>query len=166
LKQPLALANPAMIFLCSVADFYAPWIPQRWRDEVYNIMVQTPHTYLLLTKYPESVPHDLTWLPIWIGTTVTRQSEMARIIDLRCVDAKLRYVSFEPLLEEIQSDLSMIGWVIIGKLTGSGNKIPFQRAWVLTLLNQARSHKIPVFIKNNVRWSEKIQEFPKEAHLK
>ena len=104
-------------------------------------------------KYPDN------W---WFGTTVTcENNDVVNIEAIKKVPAKIRFASFEPLLGLIPSEVCLNGlqWVIIGKLTGS-KRVKLDNYWVARILNEARSHNIPVFIKNNVGWPEKIQEFP------
>ena len=72
------------------------------------------------------------------------------------------FPSVEPLLGKIIGDENLLGfrWIIIGKLTGS-KRIPLQNEWVDIILLDAETFSIPVFVKNNVGWTQKIQEFPK-----
>lgn len=176
LNEPWELKKPSKIFCCSVADLFAEWTPVEWRDAVLESINLCPinHTFQLLTKNPERIPEGFYGKqdrPIWIGATITSQSEMWKAIQLyhRVWGHVNRFLSFEPLLEAIDiiqphlenyPYLNGIDWIIIGKLTGS-RKVPLQKEWVQSLIDQARQYNIPIFIKNNVGWPEKIQEFPK-----
>jgi len=166
LKEPWELKKPSKIFVCSIADLFAPWTPISWRLAVFNSIYDCPikHTFQLLTKNPENIPKAGLPEPdnIWVGTTVTNENnDWKNIAEIKKVKAKVRFVSFEPLLGLLPSDICLDGlqWVIIGKLTGS-KRIKLDFYWVWRILNEARGHNIPVFIKNNVGWPEKIQEFP------
>jgi len=71
-------------------------------------------------------------------------------------------VSFEPLLGPVEidlADLRDLHWVIIGAQTGPGARATAPW-WVENIISQARAANIPVFIKNNLKWPEKIQEWP------
>lgn len=160
------------IFVCSTSDLFAPWTKPEWRDAVLDKIRDSKYDGLIfqiLTKSPEGI-HDDSTFPhnAWLGVTVTDQTETDKIVQLAFAptDGK-RFASFEPLLGPIvldQNSLSQLDWIIIGKLTGS-RKIPLQKEWVQTLIDEARSHHIPCFIKNNVvdvlGEEYRIQEFPK-----
>ena len=52
-----------------------------------------------------------------------------------------------------------VHWVIVGAQTGPGARPP-DPAWVRDLVDQCRTAGVPVFAKDNLRWPERIQEFP------
>jgi protein gp37 len=79
------------------------------------------------------------------------------------VEPGIRFVSFEPLLGPIDADLYGIHWMIIGAQTRP-TRIPAEE-WVQALIAQARTMGIPVFLKNNLRWPERIQEFPNRKFI-
>jgi len=166
LKEPWEVSKPSKIFVCSVADIFAEWTEPEWRDAVLESIFDCPvkHTFQLLTKNPENVPDAILQVEypdnVWIGATITDRNDQHLDAYMKYVNCGVRFLSFEPLLGEVHPDLSHIDWIIIGKLTGS-KKVPLDKAWVQTLLDSARKRNIPVFIKNNVGWPEKIQEFPK-----
>jgi len=166
LKEPYELKKPSKIFVCSIADLFAPWTPREWREKVLDSMLWCPvkHTFQLLTKNPENISKEPmfpdNW---WFGVTISSQSETWRIEELRKVVANTLFVSFEPLLGKIKPDLNGIQWIIIGKLTGS-KRVKLQDEWVDTIFREARHLGIPVFMKNNLipdyhglYW---MQEFP------
>jgi protein gp37 len=158
LNELSELKKPSKIFVCSVADLFAEWTPEEWVYKVLVTMQDYPqHEYQLLTKQPRFDSWVLK--NYWVGVTVNNQDDVWKIEKVKRVDAKIRFVSFEPLLGNIDCNLENLEWIIIGKLTGS-RKVPLQKEWVQNLINQAGDFDIPVFIKNNVGWHEKIQEFP------
>jgi len=160
LKEPWEVKKPSKIFVCSIADLFAPWTPVEWRDQVLNSIFNCPikHTFQLLTKNPENIPPIEFPENVWLGATVSTQEEDWRIDALTKVDG-YRFISFEPLLGPIHNLTLDVDWIIIGKLTGS-KRVKLQSWWVQDLLDAARNWEIPVFIKNNVHWPVKIQEFP------
>lgn len=176
LKEPYELKKPSKIFVCSIADLFAPWTDEGWTNTVLASMLECPikHTFQMLTKNPERIMQnwilhrlnaDTTkFIPKnwWFGTTVTGENnDWKNIEEIKKVNAKVRFVSFEPLLGLIPGKICLNGlqWIIIGKLTGS-KKVKLDNYWVWSILNEARNHNIPVFIKNNVGGFDKIQEFP------
>lgn len=173
LKEPWDLKKPSKIFVCSVSDLFAPWTPEEWRDAVLVNIERCPilHTFQLLTKNPERIPIDYEFpRNVWVGTTVTNEdftNDHRNIASIVKIDAKVRFVSFEPLLGSLPAAISLRGvdWIIIGKLTGSRKK-ELKEAWVEDVISEAIDNNIPVFMKNNLSppWSkdELIQEFPKQ----
>lgn len=178
LKEPWEVKKPARIFVCSISDLYGSWMPVAWRDQVHEAYYECPipHTFIELTKAPENIPLDDYEFPdnVWVGATVTSYDEISKIEAIKEVQARIKFICFEPLLgpiihpyfSEFQDRYLFqdIQWIIIGKLTGS-RKVKLKRSWVVDILEEAKYHRIPVFIKNNVGWAEKIQEFPWEDPL-
>lgn len=168
-KEPYELKKPSKIFVCSVADLFASWIPREWTADVLNSMLFCPikHTFQMLTKNPERINlgeirpvYPKNW---WFGATVSTQEECWRIDALRQVDGN-RFISFEPLLGSIEPDLHNIDWVIIGKLTGS-KKVKLNFEWLANIMDETANQRIPLFMKNNLRQAfpdlRLLQEFPK-----
>jgi protein gp37 len=121
------------------------------------------HQFQMLTKNPENIPKDVAYPDnFWFGVTVSTQEETWRIDELRKVKAKVRFVSFEPLLGAICPDLHDIQWVIVGKLTGS-RKVKLQNAWLHNVIAATKALGIPIFLKNNLGLPLKVQMFPKVA---
>ena len=171
LKEPWELKKPNKIFVYSIADLFAPWTPTEWGYRVFDSMLgcSVKHTFQLLTKNPERIipfldgyVHKWRTLPenFWIGTTVSTQDECWRIDELRKVQTKVRFVSFEPLLGPIDYDLKGIDWVIVGKLTGS-RKVKLDMGWVMDISAECNRLKIPIFLKNNLGLKNPVQEFPR-----
>lgn len=165
LKEPWCLLKPSKIFVCSIADLFASWTPAQWRDEVLSSIFECPikHTFQLLTKNPERIPHVRFPPNVWTGTTVTGEGDESNMDYIRKVQSKIRFVSFEPLLEKIEFeyyDLEDIDWIIIGKLTGS-KRIKLKNSWLIDIREEARFWNIPIFEKNNLGLPNPIQEFPR-----
>jgi len=143
---------------------FASWTRPEWRDAVLKSIEQCPikHSFQLLTKQPHLIPRDYEFPDnVWVGVTVTNQSEVGKIAELReNVLANTLFASFEPLLGPINVDLNGIQWIIIGKLTGS-KRVKLQRWWVEGLILDARKLGIPIFMKNNLGYDNPIQEFPR-----
>lgn len=153
LKQPWEVKKPSKVFVDSTADLFADETKLEWRTRIFDSMLFCPikHTFQILTKKPQNISKTVefpkNW---WIGVTVSSQGGTWRIDELRKVHAKIRFVSFEPLLGSISPDLRGIHWVIVGKLTGS-NRIKIQKEWLQNILTAANCLNIPVFMKNNLK---------------
>ncbi len=170
LREPWELERPSKIFVCSVADLFAPWTPEDWRDAVLDAIFKCPvkHTFQLLTKNPERIPSIKFPDNVWVGTTVTcnwQNNDYRNISKIVHVACGVRFVSFEPLLGALPHGISLRGvdWVIIGKLTGS-RKVELKTAWVEDIIAECEHEGIPIFMKNNLypyfEKNELRQEFP------
>jgi protein gp37 len=168
LDQPYKVKKPAKIFVCSMADLFGDWVPQDWIESVLQIVRGCPwHTFQFLTKNPKRLSFWNPWPDnCWVGTTVTNQEDMHRVMEMWNVLSKVRFISYEPLLGPIDIGLSgaYIDWAIIGAMTGPG-AAKVDPAWVQGLVDQYRAAGVPVFLKDNLYrepmgWTKKIQEFP------
>src|SRR5262245_24580793 len=124
LKIPLAWSRPRRVFVNSMSDLFHEDVPAPFIQKVWQVMQETPrHTYQILTKRPArmlEVASDLPLLTnVWLGTSVEDDAVLKRIDALRLVPAKVRFISFEPLLGSVAAaDLTEIHWVIVGGESG------------------------------------------------
>jgi protein gp37 len=110
--------------------------------------------FQLLTKRPQNVPQMVPawWLErwpahVWIGASVGDRKGLSRIDDLRKVPAPTRFLSLEPLLEDLgELNLSGIHWVIVGGESGNGAR-PFDLAWARSIRDQCKAAGVPYFFK-------------------
>lgn len=159
LNEPTKLQIPAKIFMGSVTDQYAPEIPIEWTKRCLAVAKANPrHLFFALTKFPENLakfqfPHN-----VWVGISIDRQSRVNGLKYLKQITA-VRFVSFEPLLENVDVDLYGIDWIIIGGQTGRYRFTP-PKKWVNSLIKKARRWGIAVFLKDNLGYPEVIQEWP------
>lgn len=166
LAEPLRWRTPKMIFVNSMSDLFHDSVPEKYICSVAEVMVAAKwHTYQVLTKRSERLkkllnsklsfaakqPH------IWWGVSVEdKKYGVPRIEDLRNASAAVRFLSVEPLLEELGSlNLDGISWVIVGGESGSGAR-PMKKDWVVSVRNQCRLAGVPFFFKQwgGVRKSE------------
>ncbi len=179
LEEPKRKTKHINIFVSSMGDLFGDWIPDEWIEDVYMACQRAcQHTYMFLTKNPKRYSQiyrsELDFrINMWFGTTVTDEdSFINRGADLyqntglsRKYRAK-RFLSIEPLLGPINEwtlyhCLHHVDWVIIGGQTGPG-AVPPNPEWVQNIIDQCRDAGVPVFLKNNLNWPEKIQEWPEE----
>ncbi|HVL13591.1 MAG TPA: DUF5131 family protein [Gemmata sp.] len=133
-----------------------PLLTMGWvRFRLFDLIEQTPHLdWLLLTKRPENVAemvpekwHDGFPRNVWLGASVENRAEVGRIDVLRRVTAAVRFLSVEPLLEDLgRLDLSGIDWVIVGGESGRGAR-PMNVEWARALVAQCRAAGVKVFVK-------------------
>lgn len=157
LPEPLNWRTPKMIFVNSMSDLFQENVPDDFIKEAVRVMVKANwHTYQVLTKRSERMNELLnTTLKfaakqphIWWGVSVeNKKNGLPRIDHLRKAPAKVRFLSVEPLLEDLGTlNLQRIGWVIVGGESGPGAR-PMQKDWVLSIRNQCKQNKIPFFFK-------------------
>ena len=140
-----------------MADLFHKDVPDAFIREVYEVMTEAApnHTYQVLTKRPErllSLSPSLTPYGrenIWHGVTVENENAAWRIPTLCMLPSKVRFVSFEPLLEPvhiIRHYFERLNWIIVGGETGPGAR-PIQADWVRYLRDMAVFAGIPFFFK-------------------
>ncbi len=166
LGEPYRVKRPSKIFVCSMGDLFGDWVPDEWIEAVLRVVDDNlHHTFMFLTKNPKRY-REFEFPPnCWLGTTVNKQSEVVRITELvenKYATHNIKFISFEPLYGEIRmlfpDPEHVVHWIIIGAQTNPYR--PPEPEWVKLLIQQARSIGAAVFLKDNLRWHEKIQEFP------
>lgn len=141
LTQPLKWKKPSVIFVNSMSDLFHEDVPLEFIQKVFDVMnIASWHTFQILTKRAErlaALAGLLNWTNnIWQGVTVESSKYKNRIDDLRKVPAKVRFVSFEPLIGEVGNvDLSGIDWAIVGGESGSGAR-EMKTEWVFSIKNE------------------------------
>jgi len=157
LLEPFCWPKPRMVFVNSMSDLFHEQIPTDYVGVVARIMAEASwHTYQVLTKRAtrlrELLSGEINWVSaqrqIWWGVSVEdRKYGLPRIDELRRAPCAIRFLSIEPLLEDLGDfDLSGIHWVIVGGESGRGAR-PIQREWVLRILDQCRRAAVPFFFK-------------------
>jgi len=89
--------------------------------------------------------------------------EAYRVLDLdKVLGRNIKFVSIEPIHEQIDFWFSKVDWIIVGAETGHRvGKIVPKKEWIEALVFNAKEEGIPIFLKNNLGLSEAIQEFPR-----
>lgn len=166
LLEPLRWNRPRMVFVNSMSDLFHHQVPDEYIESVARVMTAAPwHTFQVLTKRSERLEELLNGRlsfaarsgHIWWGVSVeNRKHGVPRISHLQRAEAKVRFLSIEPLLEDVGPlDLRGIHWVIVGGESGFGAR-PIRKEWVLSLRSQCESEKIPFFFKQwggNRKWA-------------
>ena len=157
LDEPLAWKKPHTIFVCSMSDLFHKDVPFGFVDKVMDTIRRTPqHRYQLLTKRAERMAeyfltHDVPE-NVWLGVTVEAQSSKPRIDCLRVLDAPIRFLSCEPLIEDLgELDLRNINWVIVGGESGPQAR-PMKREWIDSIQEQTETQGGLFFFKQWGTW--------------
>lgn len=157
LLEPLRWSKPKMVFVNSMSDLFHQRVPDAFIETVARVMQTAKwHTYQVLTKRSERLRDLLLTrlafaadLPhIWWGVSVeNRKHGLPRVEHLQASPARMRFLSIEPLLEDLGTlGLDGIGWVIVGGESGAGAR-PMQETWVRSVRDQAHRAGVPFFFK-------------------
>ena len=154
------------IFVCSMADLFGDWVPDKWIEEVFETCDNAPqHNYLFLTKNP--FRYEILSKKgilrkrdnMWYGYSMPKNG-----CDYWYDSRYKTFESMEPLLEMVAIPHSK--WTIIGAETGRRkDKVVPERKWIEYIVGKCREYNVPVFMKSSLAdiWGEPlIQEFPKE----
>jgi protein gp37 len=157
LADPLRWRTPKMIFVNSMSDLFHDGIPDGYIEAIARVMIQANwHTFQILTKRSQRMRDLLrTKLDfaakqrnIWWGVSVEdKQYGLPRIDHLRESGAAVRFLSVEPLLEDLGPvNLTSISWMIVGGESGPGAR-PMEGSWVRALRKQCRESQVKFFFK-------------------
>ncbi len=157
LTEPFVWRSPKLVFVNSMSDLFQDSVPDDYIEAVCRVMAKANwHTFQVLTKRSGRLRELLNGrlrfaaeqAHIWWGVSVEdRDYGLPRIADLQAAPASVRFLSIEPLLEELgKFDLSGIHWVIVGGESGPGAR-PMEEEWVLPIRDQCRESHVPFFFK-------------------
>jgi protein gp37 len=166
LSEPLKWTSPKTVFVNSMSDLFQEEVPDSYVEQVAQVMtIANWHTYQVLTKRANRLRAMLATKlgfaasqdHIWWGVSVEdRKYGVPRISELRQTPAAVRFLSIEPLLEDVgQIDLTGIHWVIVGGESGAGAR-PMNASWVQSIRKQCDKARVAFFFKQwgGVRKSE------------
>src|SRR5690606_34060925 len=170
LDEPLARRKPPVYFVNSMSDLFHTKVPASFIDRVFETMeIADWHTFQVLTKRAERLAEFARdrELPanVWVGVSVeNRRHGVPRIDHLRTVNAKVRFLSVEPLLEDLgQLDLSGIHWVIVGGESGPGAR-PMHPDWVRNVRRAGEEQRTSFFFKQWGAYAADGLRRSKQAH--
>lgn len=152
IELPYKWKKPRKIFVNSMSDLFHENIPIDFIQKIFYTMNNTPHhTYQILTKRTKrlkEISSSLSWTPnIWMGVSVENEETMYRIEDLKQCEAKVKFLSCEPLLGPLNNmNLLEINWVIVGGESGPKSR-PILEEWVWNIKLQCEEQKVPFFFK-------------------
>jgi protein gp37 len=157
LEHIIERKKPTTVFLNSMSDTFHAQVPLAFLQYTFGIMQNaTQHTFQVLTKRAERLAHLAPQLPwpenIWQGVTVEANEYLHRIELLKQVPANVRFISIEPLLDEL-TDLTpeMLGgidWVIVGGESGPRAR-RMELDWARSIMETCRNAEVPFFFKQS-----------------
>ncbi len=157
LVEPLRWRDAKMIFVNSMADMFHQRVPDQYVVDIAEVMVLADwHIYQVLTKRAVRLRTMLSarlafaarLKHIWWGVSVeNRKHGIPRLRELQDSEAAIKFLSIEPLLEDIgELDLSGISWVIVGGESGPGAR-SMKKEWVISIRDQCLEKGVPFFFK-------------------
>ena len=157
-EQPLKRKIPTTYFVNSMSDLFHEGIPDKFLDKIMGVINKTPqHTYQILTKRSERMREYFHGRDVpknaWLGVSVEdKEHGVPRIDHLRDIDATIRFLSAEPLLEDLGiMNLTNIHWVIVGGESGPKAR-PMKEEWVDNIQEQCDSYDSAFFFKQWGGW--------------
>lgn len=158
LNDPLSRKKPTVYFVNSMSDLFHEDVPFHYIDSVFEVVRRAHwHTFQILTKradrlaeyFEDRVAPDNAWMGVSVED---RKYGLPRIDHLRQVPARVRFLSVEPLLEDLgEMNLTGIHWVIVGGESGPKAR-PMQPDWVLSIQEQCEEQDAAFFFKQWGGW--------------
>jgi len=158
LQEPMRRKKPTIYFVNSMSDLFHEEIPDSFIRQVFDVIRNAHrHVFQILTKRADrmvdfckinNVPQNA-----WLGVTVEdKEYGLPRINRLREVDADVRFLSIEPLLEDLgKLDLADIHWAIVGGESGPMAR-PMKPEWVVNIKRQCEEQDVAFFFKQWGGW--------------
>jgi protein gp37 len=152
LELPLKWKTPQVIFVNSMSDLFHRDVPDEYIQRVFNVMRRASrHRFQVLTKRSQRLARlskSIDWpANVWMGVSVESAAYQFRIDHLRETDARVKFLSLEPLLGPLPAlNLRRIDWAIVGGESGPGAR-PMNGEWVIDIRNQCKDAGVPFFFK-------------------
>ena len=157
LSEPFRWSSSRRVFVNSMSDLFQADVPDDYIVDVVKVMTEANwHIYQVLTKRSERLRDLLLtklkfaaeFAHIWWGVSVEdRKYGVPRVAHLKAVPAAIKFLSIEPLLEDVgEFDISGIAWAIVGGESGNGAR-PMDQVWVERILKLCRQHQVKFFFK-------------------
>lgn len=170
LAEPLERRKPTVYFVNSMSDLFHDKVPFDYIRRIFDVMAHAQqHTFQILTKRAERMAKFCRGIDVptnaWLGVSVeNRKHGVPRIDVLRTIDAKVRFLSVEPLLEDLGViDLAGIHWVIVGGESGPKAR-PMRKEWVDGVKRQCDQAEVAFFFKQWGTWGVDGQKRSKKAN--
>jgi len=152
LSIPYTWKKSKVVFVNSMSDLFHKDVPLEFIQKVFQVMRDNPqHIFQVLTKRAERLMELNPYLKwshnVWMGVSVENETVKDRIDYLRKTDAKVKFLSLEPLIGPLPNlNLSLIDWVIVGGESGFSPR-PMDPEWVLDIQEQCEKSEVAFFFK-------------------
>jgi protein gp37 len=154
LNAPYTWKKPKIVFVNSMSDLFHKHVPVEFIQKVFRVMKENPqHVFQILTKRADLLRYydSEGWLHwshnIWMGVSVENAAVIDRIEFLRLTNAKVKFLSCEPLISSLPDlNLTNIDWVIVGGESGRRPR-PMNPEWVDDIKRQCEHADVAFFFK-------------------
>ncbi len=152
IELPLSWKKPRMIFVNSMGDLFHEDVPIDFIKRIFEVMEKSPrHRFQILTKRSQrllEINSIINWPNnVWMGVSIENDDYAFRLDHLRKTGAKVKFISFEPLIGPIDRlNISGINWVIVGGESGPKAR-PIKENWVINIQEQCSVVGVPFFFK-------------------
>lgn len=152
IEAPLKWKTPRKVFVNSMSDLFHESLTDDIILSIFDTMNKAYwHTFQVLTKRSErlqALSNQITWTDnIWMGVTIESRDYLYRAEHLRSMNAKIKFISAEPLLTDLEGlDLTGIDWIIVGGESGHHCR-SMQEEWVFDIRDKANKAKVAFFFK-------------------
>lgn len=170
LAEPLERRKPTVYFVNSMSDLFHEKVPFDYIRQVFEVMAQAPqHTFQVLTKRAQRMAEFCKGKDVppnvWLGVSVENKKHgVPRISVLREIEAGVRFLSVEPLLQNLgEIDLTGIHWVIVGGESGHKAR-PIRQEWIDSIKQQCDQAGVAFFFKQWGTWGADGQKRSKKAN--
>ncbi len=170
LNDPILRNKPTTYFVNSMSDLFHDRITDEYIEKVFDVIHKTPrHTYQILTKRAARMARFFKNREVpknaWLGVSVENKKHgVPRLNHLRKVPAHIRFLSVEPLLEDMgELDLTDIHWVIVGGESGPKAR-PMRPEWVDSVREQCEEQDVAFFFKQWGGWGADGKRRAKSAN--
>ncbi|MEK8021464.1 MAG: phage Gp37/Gp68 family protein [Candidatus Parabeggiatoa sp.] len=170
LEQPLKIKKPTIYFVNSMSDLFHEDIPDSFIEDVFKVITQaTQHEFQILTKRASRMAEFFQTRQVpknaWLGVTVEdKKYGLPRIDHLRRIEVNIRFLSIEPLLEDVgKINLTGIHWVIVGGESGP-NARPMKKQWVENIQQQCQQSGVQFWFKQWGGWDADGKKRPKKQN--
>ncbi len=157
LDAPKKIKRATKFFVNSMSDLFHEDMPFDYLDKIFKVIEETPrHQYQILTKRESILENYFKTRKVpdnvWLGVTVESGKFKNRIDVLRKIDAKIRFLSIEPLIATVgKLDLKNIHWVIVGGESGHKAR-PMDPNWAIDIQEQCDNQEVAFFFKQWGTW--------------
>ena len=182
LDKPIHWRKPRVVMVPTMGDLFHARVPDEFVRKVFLAMRSAErHTFLVLTKRPDRMRGLLTswrqseewgfygwaWPNVWPGVTICVKDELDKLDALRLIPAAHRWVSFEPLLEDLgEVNLDGIDQVIVGaESLGARPGRPCDPAWIESIREQCEDAGVPCYVKQSHIGGKLVKRDPEPGEL-
>ena len=175
IKQIEKVPSGSKVFVNSMSDLFHEKVSETMKDAVFSVMAKRKDViFQVLTKRPENMKAYLDrhnaypTKNVWLGVSIETINHLDRMDILKQVNGYIKFVSFEPLLDDIgKVDFSGINWVIIGGESGINHR-NMDINWARNIIKQAKEQGVAVWFKQlgGLKPGGDLKDFPEDLRIR